>query len=179
VYSWPQYTFVSSGSAATSRATQYLLGSAFEQASAAAGEGVATEKRPCSIIGNVRARMTGDVGHGKIHAEFRNGDAITFGDGLGERRDRLVLRPVDRHVEAAAQLGNAADVVGMVVGCEDCGERELLTLQIVEHRPRLARIDYRGVAGVAQRPDVVVLERGDRNDRQRNCLKHEPVFLRA
>ena len=57
-----------------------------------------------------------------------------------------LLRPEDRHAVAAQQLGDAADVIGMVMGGEDRGELQLLAREIVEHRPRLAGIDHRGVA---------------------------------
>jgi hypothetical protein len=62
---------------------------------------------------------------------------------------------------------------------ENGGELELLARGIVEHRPRLAGIDDGGVRFIAQRPDIVVLERGNRNDTERNSLEHVPVFLRA
>ena len=55
-------------------------------------------------------------------------------------------------------------MVGMVVRGENRRELEPLTREIVEHRPRLAGIDHRGVRRIAQRPDVVVLEGAQRNN---------------
>ena len=57
------------------------------------------------------------------------------------------------------ELGDAADVVGMVMRGEDRGEPEFFARKVVEHGMRLAGIDDCGVGRVAQRPDVVILER--------------------
>jgi hypothetical protein len=107
--------------------------------------------------------MTRDVEHREGDAELRDRHRIALGDRMGERRDGFVLWSIHRHAIFFQKLRDAADVVGMVMRGEDRGELELLALQIVEHRPRLAGIHHRGVRRVAQRPDVVVLERSDRN----------------
>ena len=152
----------------------HLLRRALEQPPAAAGEQrVATEQRACSIIGNVRARVAGNVEHGERDAELRHAHPVSFRDRMSERRDRLAARAVGRHVILPAQLGDAADVIGVVVRGEDRRERKLLALQVLEHRARFAGIHDRGVRASTQRPDVVVLERVDRNDR------HDASILRA
>jgi hypothetical protein len=107
------------------------------------------------------------------HAELRDADAVALGNGLGEGRDRLVARPEHRHALALDQLGDAAGVVGMVVRGEDRAQTKLLAREIIEHRPRVARVDDRGVARITQRPNIVVLERIDRHD------LHDAAILRA
>ena len=81
---------------------------------------------------------------------------------------------VDGYAAAAKQLGDAADMVGMVVRGEDRRELKLLSREEFQHWARLARIDDGGVLGAAQRPDVVVLECVDRDD-----FEHGPAVLRA
>src|SRR5581483_8530350 len=77
---------------------EHLLGGAFEEPPAAAGEQrVAAEERAGPIIGNVRAGMARDVENGKTYPQLRNADAIAFRNRLRERRDRLLLRPEHRH----------------------------------------------------------------------------------
>jgi len=94
----------------------HLLRRAFEQPPAAAGEQrVATEQRACPIIGNVRAGMSGMSSTEEGDAELRNAHRVALGYGPGERRDRLVFRPVDRNAEFLQQLGDSADVVGVVM----------------------------------------------------------------
>src|SRR5437660_1244286 len=143
----------------------HLLGGAFEEPPAAAGEErVAAEKRACPIIGNVRARVAGDVEHREAHPKLGDADAIAFTERLRERRNRLVARAVYRNAVVLHELRDAADVVRMMVRGEDRRELELLAPEIVEHRPRLAGVDDRGMRLVAQRPDVVVFERFDGHD---------------
>ena len=120
------------------------------------------------------ARVPGNVEHRELDAERREAHLVAAADRMRESGDRLVARPIDGNAVALQQLGDAADVVGVVVGGEDRGELELLAREIVEHRLRLAGIDHRGMARVAQRPDIVVLERFDWND-----LEHGPAVLCA
>ena len=151
---------------------EHLFRGAFEQATAAAGEKrIATEQCACPIIGNVRARVAGDVEHREAHAEFWNADAVALRNRLGEHGNRLVARPEHRHAVFLHQLGDAADVIGVMVGGKDRGELEVFARQIVEHGPRLAGIDHRGVGRVAQRPDIIVFKRLDGHDIHASILR--------
>src|ERR1043165_2998022 len=76
------------------------------------------------------------------------------------------------------KVGIAA-VGGVVMGRGDRGELEILSREVVEHRRRVAGIDHHGVGAAAQRPDIIVLERLDRNDLERIASWHEPAVLRA
>src|SRR5204862_3456099 len=111
------------------------------------------------------------------HAKLRDADAIAFTEGLRERRDRLVLRPVHRYASVLQQLGDAADVVRVMMRGENRGELEALAREIVEHRPRLAGIDDRGMRVVAQRPDIVVFERSNWINARHDLL--DAAILRA
>ncbi len=75
------------------------------------------------------------------------------------------------------QLGDAADVVRVMMGGKDRSERELFAREVIEHRAGLAWIHDGRMGGVTQRPDVVVLEGFDWNDLERS--EHGPAILRA
>jgi hypothetical protein len=47
---------------------------------------------------------------------------------------------------------------------EDRDESQIFALQILKHGPGVSRINNRGVASIANRPDVVIGERPQRND---------------
>jgi hypothetical protein len=158
----------------------HLLRRAFEDAAAAAGEErVATEESTAPIIGNVRARVSRDAEHGKARAELGEGHGVALGDRPREGGDRLAPRPVHRDREMLQQARDAPDVVGMVMRGEHRRERELLSREIIQHRLRVAGVDDRGVRRVAQRPDVVVLERPDRSDLITDFGEHRAAVLRA
>jgi hypothetical protein len=63
---------------------------------------------------------------------------------------------------AGSQLGDAVDVVVVVMGDENGAKPVAGPVQILEHRPCIAGIDHRDDAGAAQAPDVVVRESGQR-----------------
>jgi hypothetical protein len=127
--------------------------------------------------------VAGNVEHRKRDAELGNAHFVALGYGMGERRDGLVSRTVDGDRIFFQQLRDTADVIGMVMGGKNRHQLELLAREILEHRPRLARIDHGGAARVgpalAQRPDIVVLECTDRDDFRHNLSEHEPAILPA
>ena len=77
-----------------------------------------------------------------------------------EAGDAFVLRAVERRVAGGAQGGQAADVVGMVMGDQHRGHAQALC-HGAQHRRGVAGVDHDGVAAVAAvAPDVVVIEGG-------------------
>ena len=147
VYSWPQTPWCRRKRDQLLQRRVHLLRRAFEEPPAAAGEQrVATEKGAGPIIGNVRARVAGNVEHRKSDAEPGNAHLVALGHGVGERRDRLVARAVDGDRIFFQQLRDPANVVGMVVGGKDRHELELLAREILEHRPAPRRVDHGGIA---------------------------------
>src|SRR5688572_22387735 len=114
--------------------------------------------------GDVAARMGGYLQHLKLDAEMRNSAPLAFLEPLRHLGDALVMGPEHRHFPAREQPAVPTDVVGVMVGVEDRHQLELFPLEVVEHRPRVARVDHRGALRVAYRPDVIVRERPERND---------------
>ncbi len=108
--------------------------------------------------------MPGDIEHRKFGAQLRDAYMIAFGHRIRERRDRLVLRTVHGARVTAKDFGDASHMVWMMMRGKDGRQLQPFGGKIVEHRLRLARIDDRGMGRIAQRPDIVVLERLQRND---------------
>jgi hypothetical protein len=102
-----------------------------------------------------------NIQHREREAELGNAQTPS---PTGSERGVLAARPVTGRAAVrpppGRALGNAADVVRMMVRGEDGGELQALAREVLEHRPRFARIHHRGVARVAKGPDVVVLQRG-------------------
>src|SRR5690349_20743078 len=112
----------------------------------------------------MRPRMSWNVQDGEQRGELRNVDAVALSDWVRERGDRLALGAVHRHASVGDQLGDAAGMVGVMVGGEDRDQLELLFLQVASDRPGLAGVDDGRMPVVAQGPDVVVAECGYGND---------------
>jgi hypothetical protein len=92
--------------------------------------------------------------------------AVAITDPRGRLADARVGRaPYRKRAEGAHQVGHAADVVGMMVGQQDAGEGQPAGLQRREHRSRFSGIDHDRAGARADAPNVVILERIDRVDR--------------
>jgi len=83
---------------------------------------------------------------------------------MRERRDRLAPRTVNGDRVPLAKLLDAPDMILVVMRGEDRDQPQPLGRDIVQHGLRLARVDHGGDFGVAQRPDIVVLEGAQGND---------------
>ncbi len=123
--------------------------------------------------GDVAAGMAGHGQHVEVQRQGLDPDAIAVPDAVVGHGDAFVHRGVAGQPEAFPQRLGAAHVVGVVMGGEDRGELQLLAREIVEHRPRLAWIDDRGMCCIAHRPDIVVLERADRYYLHASSLRSE------
>ena len=96
--------------------------------------------------------------------------------GVGERGNRLAARTVHWDAAAGEQIGDPADVIGVMMGGEDGAQFQPLALQVIQHGLRIAGIDHCGVMTVAQGPDVIVLECAQRNDFEIAGIGHRPSF---
>src|SRR5439155_24137350 len=117
-------------------------------------------------IGDVRARVPGNVEHLERHAQLLDGDSVSSADRMRKRRDRLAARPVYRNRVSFPKLRDTSDMVLMMMGGEDRDQLQLFGREIVEHRLGLTGVDYRRAARVAQGPDVVVPESAQGDDFQ-------------
>jgi hypothetical protein len=120
--------------------------------------------------------MSGYVEYAKAQTQLRNLHQVAFSDRVGYCRDRLAAGTVDWDGTVSEQIGDAADVVGVVVGGEYGAQFQPLVLQVIEHGLRVARIDDCGVTVVPKGPDVIVLERAQRNDVEIIFIGHKPSF---
>src|SRR6266542_1499216 len=80
-------------------------------------------------------------------------------------RDRLAGGAVHGNPARADQRVDAADVIAMMMRREDRGELDTLARAPFLYRRGVTRIDERGAPADPDRPDVVVAERGDRDNR--------------
>ena len=80
--------------------------------------------------------------------------------GVGHAR---IVRAVDGNAAAGDQFFYAADVIGVMMGDQDGGQLELFRGEIAKHRLGVAWIHHDGVRGVADGPDIVVVERPQRD----------------
>ena len=123
------------------------------------------------MLGQLRAEIGEMVlgvargGHDlKAQARLGDLDDIAMTHGLAHALGRTVGRPDDtRRRPVRHQFGDAVDVVVMMVGDKDGSQRPAAGLQAVQHRLRLARVDHHEGGAGADAPDVVVLQRRNRN----------------
>ena len=132
---------------------------------------VATKQRRMRVLGQLRAEIGEMVlgvargGHDlKAQARLGDLDDIAMTHGLAHALGRTVGRPDDtRRRPARHQFGDAVDVVVMMVGDKDGSQRPAAGLQAVQNRLRLAGVDHHEGGTGADAPDVVVLQRRNRN----------------
>ena len=141
---------------------QHLRRGAFEQAAAAGAEqGVAAEQQAVPDVGDMAQRVSRHLQDGEGQADFRQPDGIAFGDDAVDRRKARVGRAVHPgRRKGAPQSVDATDVVAMVVGDEDGGQRRAEPVQACQDRLGPAGIDRHRAPAVDQQPDVVVLQDG-------------------
>ncbi|MDT4864872.1 hypothetical protein FQZ97_996460 [compost metagenome] len=152
----------------------HLLRGALEQAAAAGGEqGIATEQQRALgipvVVGDMAQGMAGDLEY--LELESQDAHHIAVHQGLVTGGDRFPLRAKHPGAAGRFQLGDTADMVAMVVGDQDVGQRPVgMGLQPGQHRRGVTGVDHRAAAGcgVLQQPEVVVGKGGKRVD-----LDHE------
>jgi hypothetical protein len=106
--------------------------------------------------------MTRNFKHLQREAKVWQTDDVALAHAVGDRFDAFVERGVDVHRVVLNQRADAADMVGMVVRCENRREDEMLTGKVSDYRFGISGIYHDGVRALAQAPDVVVLEGGNR-----------------
>ena len=141
VYSWPQYTLVSSGSARSFSSDAYICSAPFPRIRARSRRRTACRRRKARLPHNRQyARAYGPGCRATENETPSSGNAhlVALGHRRGKRRDRLVLRPVTgtRELLAAAQCRRRDRD-----GDASRGSRrgQVLAREVIEHRPRLAR----------------------------------------
>ncbi len=106
----------------------------------------------------MRARVPGNVEHLERHAQLFDGDPVSAADRMRKRGDRLAAGSIHRNRVSFQNFRDASDMILVVMCGKDRDQLKLFSREIIQDRLGLARVDYRRAAGVAQGPDVVVLE---------------------
>src|SRR5688500_3403702 len=143
----------------------HLLRRAFEQPPAADREQrISAIQHAIAVKRDMGARVSRNFEDAERDTEMRQREAVAFAYRIGDPVDARIAWPIDRNGGMLQQRAVAAHVVGMMMRIEDGDEIEALALEIVDHRRRIARIDYRGTTLVADGPYVIVRERRQGND---------------
>ena len=153
------------------RALEQLAAARREQRIAAEHDGDAVH---AAGVRDMPRGMSGDIEHVERTADAAHVDHVIFRECARARGNRLAGRTVDRRPVPLGELAHAAHMVAVVVGGKDLRDRETLALHVVEHGHRIARVDDRRLRALAQHPDVVVAECGDRDNR-----RHGRIFRSA
>ena len=169
VYSWPQ---INEGVFGQRREClqrgEHLLGRAFEQAATAgAEERVAAEDRTVTRIGDVSGGMPRYVEDPELEPEFRKRARIAARESLDARRHALTRRTESSRAGLGDEPCDAADVVGVMMRCEDCRKAEPVRGEGRKYGRSVAGIhdgNRARVGATANHPDVVVLEGRNRAD---------------
>ena len=142
---------------------------ALEQASAAETEqGVAAEQQVTDAVGHMARGMARNGHHLDWRRRRSQFDALAIGDPARGQRDTGVLRGEDDRVVACGQCGDAADVVGMVMGQQQRAQPQARVLQGRFQWRRVTRVHRQGIAGrVGQQPDVIVFKCSNRRQPHR------------
>ena len=137
----------------------HLRRRALKDTAAAAGkQGVAAKQHIRAVKGNVAAGMGGHFDHRHFDADTIDDKFFALAQLPAHGRNPLFMRAVDRHFEMREQPAVAANVVGMVMRVEDGSQGQLMVVQIIQYRRRVAGINHRGIAVLHQSPDVVVVK---------------------
>ena len=155
---------------------QHLLGGALEKAAASQAEqGISAEHHAFSGERHMRQGVAGNFQD--VEGPVRNVNAVTLADWRVFERNPLVGGAPDRQIRLELpQCSGAADVIVVVVGQQDCDQGPALRSQIVQYRPRFARIDDQDAPlRVRQGPDVVVAEGGQGAQFQRGGLESDTI----
>src|SRR3546814_1600530 len=91
-------------------------------------------------------------------------DSVAVVENLRESRDLVLFgaRSVHRHIPALAQLRDAAGVVGVMVGDDDCSQLQGPGIKGALHDGAVAWVNDDRLVSAPQGPDVIVDERRQR-----------------
>ena len=148
----------------------------FEKAAAPAGkQGVPAKKTALAIKGQMPAGMPGHSNDLKLGFEFGKVNDLSTSQGVRHPCDRLALRAIDGNSASAArqQFGNAALMVSVFVRDQDGGQMQAFAVEKSLDLLGLSRIDHNGKPAFAQQPDVVILERRNRNNFEHGGILEE------
>lgn len=139
---------------------EHLRRGSLEQAATAdAEQRISAEKQVLTVVGNVTAGVAGHGDDLEPAGRKCNLDPVTVVDAVRGDSDAFVARRVDLDRFARTESGNAADVIGMVVGQQDRAQAKVPIVQHCLQGCGLAGIHRQGVAfAVGEQPDVVVVQ---------------------
>ncbi|GMV28895.1 MAG: hypothetical protein AMXMBFR59_10200 [Rhodanobacteraceae bacterium] len=105
--------------------------------------------------------MSRQIDHLQAQAGRGKVDDIAADDAVCRSGDALIVRGVHVDGIVRAQLGNAADVIAMMVRNEDGAQLQIEPMQRIDHGARVAGIDNYRAAAVMGQPKIVVVEGRD------------------
>lgn len=149
-----------------------LCGAAAEQASTAGREQrVAAEQRLAVQPGDMAAGVPRHLQYRETVGKAVDAYAVALVPGVVNGGDGFARRAVDRGAVAIAQCGNAAGVVGVVVGDQDgCQAQAVGGKGGIDHRG-LSRIHHHRTGAGAQQPDIVIAQGGKGDNVHARILK--------
>lgn len=143
----------------------HLLGAALEQApTAASKQGVTGKQMRCHQKGNVVQRVTGGGEDDSFCPQTGQRQCGAICHCMGNAVNGLITRPIHWDGMRRGQRLKAADVVTVMVGNQQRSQGQRLCSQKFLNHGRITGIDDDAVAVIMQRPDVVVIEGGQRGD---------------
>lgn len=148
-----------------------LLGSPFEQPSAASGkQGIAAKKQVFAVVGDMIQRVAGDLQHLEIRETGGGRNVIALAQCPVDAADMPAGGSENRDPVGLLEGGNPAHMIGMVVGDENGGQLQPLRGKPTLHGGGLAGVDHHGPIVHAQGPDVIVAESGEGRYRQHMAI---------
>jgi len=113
------------------------------------------------MISNVVVEMARNLEDSEFDVERSQSEAVALTKVMGDVRIVRMSPSIHRDVVYFAQFRDAADVISMAVGAQDCVQTQAVTMQEFQHRRGLTGIDHGSIPAVVYGPDVIVLQRGD------------------
>jgi len=159
VYSCPQYTSVSSGSAASFSSDAYSCWGVPSNTRRTRRRTAYRHRTPCLNHNKRCARACArECRAPRTPRPVVRRRPGLRADRMRKRGDRLAAGSIHRNRVSFQNFRDASDMILVVMCGKDRDQLKLFSREIIQDRLGLARVDYRRAAGVAQGPDVVVLE---------------------
>src|SRR5450759_683159 len=141
-------------------------------AAACAEQHVAAEQNIRCDERDVIIEVAGNLDDVEHNAGRGQLESVAFAQIVSDVRIVGMSPPIHRHVVYFAQFCDAADVVVVAMGAQDCVQFQAARMQEGQYRRSFARIDHGSMLVVVDGPDVVVLQGGDSSDFKYGAGKH-------